>query len=143
MKLFWCLLLVGLAGLCYAQGSAGQDSRSQASPKLGSLKLDSPKQDSPKPKPSAQDSDFVAAPVADGAADRLLLNLNTSSDSGLSDSSRNSCAYMRTYRVKRQERGSDAVAPAGYTTCVPTRHFGVKSAVRTQTNAGDDSREQH
>jgi hypothetical protein len=143
MKLFLCLLLIGLAGVCYAQGSADRDSHNQPSSKQDSPKLDSPKQDSPKPKPSAYDSDFVAAPVADGAADRLLLNLNTSSDSSLSDSSGSSCAYMRTYRVKRQERGSDAVAPAGYTTCVPTRHFGVKSAVRTQTNAGDDSREQH
>jgi hypothetical protein len=38
------------------------------------------------------------------------------------------CAYMRTYRVKREERGSDVTRPAGYTTCVPVQRFGVKRA---------------
>ena len=128
-----CLLMVCLAGLCYAQSAADQDSPNRASPKQ-----DSSKQGSPKPKPAAQDSDFLASPVAHGAADRLILGMT---DSFLPDSSGSSCAYMRTYRVKRQQRGSDAVAPAGYTTCVPTRHFDVKSAVQTQTDAGDDTRE--
>lgn len=39
------------------------------------------------------------------------------------------CAYMRTYRVKRESRGSDATRPAGYTTCVPAARFTIKSAV--------------
>lgn len=39
------------------------------------------------------------------------------------------CMYMRTYRVKRNGRSSDAVRPAGYTECVPTRRFEMKSAV--------------
>jgi hypothetical protein len=38
------------------------------------------------------------------------------------------CAFMRTYRVKRDERGSDVTRPAGYTTCVPVQRFGVKRA---------------
>jgi hypothetical protein len=38
------------------------------------------------------------------------------------------CAFMRTYRMKREERGSDATRPAGYTTCVPVQRFGVKRA---------------
>ena len=42
------------------------------------------------------------------------------------------CAFMRTYRVKRDHRGSDVVRPAGYTTCVPTRRFELKSAVEVQ-----------
>jgi hypothetical protein len=129
-----CLLFVCLAGLCYAQNVADQDSRTQAS-----SKQDSSEQDSPKAKRSASDSDFLAAPVARCGADRLIFNMN--SDLFLPDSSGSSCAYMRTYRVKRQQRGSDAVAPAGYTTCVPTRHFEMKSAVQTQTDAGDDTRE--
>ncbi|MGA7685381.1 MAG: hypothetical protein WCC32_00525 [Terriglobales bacterium] len=134
MKLGLLCLLVCLADFCYAQNAAGKDSPNQAS-----SSQDSSKQDSPKPKPSASDSDFLAAPVAHGAADRLIFNMN--SDLFLPDSSGSSCAYMRTYRVKRQQRGSDAVAPAGYTTCVPTRHFEMKSAVQTQTDAGDDTRE--
>lgn len=43
------------------------------------------------------------------------------------------CAYLRTYRVKRQYHGSDLVSPAGYTTCVPTRRFEMKSAVQVQS----------
>jgi len=39
------------------------------------------------------------------------------------------CAYMRTYRVKREYRNSDEVRPAGYTTCVPSKRFEVRSAV--------------
>ena len=39
------------------------------------------------------------------------------------------CAFMRTYRVKRAARDSDAVRGAGYTTCVPTSRMTLKSAV--------------
>ncbi len=42
------------------------------------------------------------------------------------------CAYMRTYRVKRQYRDSDVVSPAGYTTCVPSKRFELRSAVEVQ-----------
>jgi hypothetical protein len=42
------------------------------------------------------------------------------------------CAFMRTYRVRREQRGSDAVRPAGYRTCVPTRRFELRSAVQVQ-----------
>ena len=45
------------------------------------------------------------------------------------------CAYMRTYRVQRERRGSDLVRPAGYTTCVPTKRFEMKSAVEVQDRA--------
>ncbi len=44
------------------------------------------------------------------------------------------CAYMRTYRVKRQYRGSDVVSPAGYTTCVPSKRFELRSAVQVQND---------
>jgi hypothetical protein len=36
-----------------------------------------------------------------------------------------SCAYMRTYRVKRDSPDSDSTRPAGYTTCVPLAKFRV------------------
>jgi hypothetical protein len=42
------------------------------------------------------------------------------------------CAFMRTYRVRREQRGSDAVRPAGYRTCVPTRRFELRSTVQIQ-----------
>ena len=39
-----------------------------------------------------------------------------------------SCVYMRTYRMKREARGSDVTHPAGYTTCVPVARFTMKRA---------------
>jgi hypothetical protein len=36
-----------------------------------------------------------------------------------------SCAYMRTYRVRREFRGSDITRPAGYLTCVPMAKFRI------------------
>ena len=47
------------------------------------------------------------------------------------------CAYIRTYRVKREYRNSDAVSPAGYTTCVPSARFGVRSAVQVQSEPAE------
>jgi hypothetical protein len=76
-------------------------------------------------KPVAPDSDWLTAPVAGGAADRMIVNLN----SDRPDSSNDSCATMRTYRVKRRGRDSEAVGPAGYTTCVPMRRFEMRSTV--------------
>ncbi len=49
--------------------------------------------------------------------DRVLLSL---------DDLQPTCAYMRTYRVKREARDSDVTRPTGYTTCVPITGFAVK-----------------
>jgi hypothetical protein len=38
------------------------------------------------------------------------------------------CAFMRTYRVKRDARGSDVTRPAGYTTCVPVSRFAMRKS---------------
>jgi hypothetical protein len=80
-------------------------------------------QDSPKPK-SDQAIENAPAP-----ADRIILNL----DSELSPSRYNYCAYMRTYRVKRDHPGSDTTRLAGYTTCVPSKRFEMRSAVQVQS----------
>jgi hypothetical protein len=42
------------------------------------------------------------------------------------------CAFMRTYQVSREHRGSDVVRPTSYRTCIPTRRFELKSAVELQ-----------
>jgi hypothetical protein len=42
------------------------------------------------------------------------------------------CAFMRTYRVRREQQASDAVRPAGYRTCIPARRFELRSAVQIQ-----------
>ena len=99
----------------------------------------SPKPDASKAKSSKPQSDLRAAQVADGAEDRLIFNMNMMPDAPDSQDNANTCAYMRTYRVKRQARGSDAVSPAGYTTCVPTRRFEMRSAVETRTDTRTDS----
>lgn len=94
-----------------------------------------PQAASPRAKSSRQ-SALLAAQVADGTRDRLILNMQPDTPDSLDGANANACAYMRTYRVKRQTGGSDAVAPAGYTTCVPTRRFEMRSAVETRTESG-------
>lgn len=63
------------------------------------------------------------------AADGIVLDLNSSSTTAGPE---HSCAYMRTYRVKRDRPASDMTRPAGYTTCVPFKRFEVRSAVQVQ-----------
>jgi hypothetical protein len=41
------------------------------------------------------------------------------------------CLSLRTYRVARVSPGSDAVRPAGYSTCQPSSRFQVKTAVES------------
>ena len=38
------------------------------------------------------------------------------------------CAYLRVYRMKRDVPGSDITRPAGYTTCVRSSQFTMKSS---------------
>jgi hypothetical protein len=102
------ILSICLASLGYSQTAGDQNSHTT--------------------KPSAEEPGLVTAPVAGGAADRLILNLTSDQP----DSLNNSCASMRTYRVKRRGHGSEAVGPAGYTTCVPMRRFEMHSAVETR-----------
>ena len=94
-----------------------------------------PKAASPRAK-STRQSALLAAQVAERPEDRLILNMKPDTPDSPDDPNANTCAYMRTYRVKRQARGSDAVAPAGYTTCVPTRRFEMRSAVETHMDSG-------
>jgi hypothetical protein len=75
----------------------------------------------------------------DPAALRNLSPGGEPADSMQLDDSRNAaapgttyCAFMRTYQVRRKHRGSDVVWLAGYTTCVPTKRFELKSAVQVQ-----------
>jgi len=42
------------------------------------------------------------------------------------------CAYIRAYRVRRESRYSDAIAPAGYKTCVAAKRFEFKSAMQVE-----------
>ena len=53
-----------------------------------------------------------------------------------SDSRDAVCAFMRTYRVKREFRGSDVTRPAGYTTCVPAARFTMKTTVEVKEEPG-------
>ncbi len=81
------------------------------------------------PQPATGDQAEILNPQS-SADQPFVLNLEPNRD--LVDDSEVFCAYMRTYRVRREYSGSDAVAPAGYTTCVPTRRFELKSAVQVE-----------
>jgi hypothetical protein len=65
--------------------------------------------------------------------DRSYLLLESGRASG--ETGEGFCAFLRTYRVKRPYSGSDVVTPAGYSTCLPSRRFELKSAVDTQTQS--------
>jgi len=75
-------------------------------------------------------NDRAAIETAPAAADHIILDLNSKTMPAGPDIF---CAYMRTYRVKRDHQGSDMTRPAGYTTCVPSKRFEVKSAVQVQS----------
>jgi hypothetical protein len=45
------------------------------------------------------------------------------------------CAYIRTYRVRREYANSDVVTPAGYTACTPSQRFELRSAVATASDS--------
>ena len=107
------LLIVGLAVCLTTAAAYAQDAGNQPSTAA---------------RPAAPDSNWHSAAVVGGAEDRLIFKL----DSDQPDSLNNACAFMRTYRVKRRWRGSDAVSPAGYRTCVPVRRFEMRSAVETR-----------
>lgn len=70
------------------------------------------------------------AVIESAPADHMILDLNSKASPSGDDGT---CAYMRTYRVKRDHPGSDMTMPAGYTTCVPSKRFEMKSAVQVQS----------
>lgn len=43
------------------------------------------------------------------------------------------CLSIRSYVVKRDSKNSDSVHPAGYSTCVPAKRFGLKTADARET----------
>lgn len=49
-----------------------------------------------------------------------------------SDDRDNTCAFLRVYRLRRDVPGSDVTRPAGYTTCVNTARFAMKSSGKPQ-----------
>lgn len=79
------------------------------------------------PKTTNDQAAIVSAPAA---TDHLVLNLDSES---LPPGPPTYCAFLRTYRAKRDHPGSDVTRPAGYTTCVPMRRFEMKSAVQVQS----------
>jgi hypothetical protein len=73
--------------------------------------------------------------------DRVILSPDDRDSSILSlDDREASCVYMRTYRVKREDRDSDVTRPAGYTTCVPAARFVVKRAVEPRLEPSEEAR---
>ncbi len=50
----------------------------------------------------------------------------------MDDFSQPFCAYLRTYRVRRDYQNSDVVRPSGYATCIPAKRWELRTAVETQ-----------
>jgi hypothetical protein len=75
--------------------------------------------------------DLVTDPHSQASLEPFALKSATS-DLRVGDNADTFCAYMRTYRVKRKYRGSDEVRPAGYTKCVPTERFELRTAVQVE-----------
>jgi len=49
------------------------------------------------------------------------------------------CFSMRSYKVARDSKDSDAVHPAGYTTCQPGRRYGLKTTDLRSNSSPDRS----
>jgi hypothetical protein len=88
---------------------------------------------------SAQQSDTLALNTDDAAlqkwarGDQIRMPRIIDDNVILSmDDHQPACAFMRTYRVKREARDSDATRSASYTKCVPIERFAVKRAIRSR-----------
>jgi hypothetical protein len=95
-------LLVLLCGVCGASDSARQSSSQQ----------------------TAVDS-FHSDVGASGIVRPFDLALGDGSDSARDGNV--TCYTIRNYMVKRESRHSDAVTPAGYSTCAASSKYGVKA----------------
>lgn len=81
--------------------------------------------------PSHPANDAVTVQDSQASPKPFALNSATG-DLRAADNAESFCAYMRTYRVKRKYRDSDVVRPAGYTKCVPTGRFELRTAVQVE-----------
>lgn len=70
-----------------------------------------------------------ANPFSDFSSGKTYVVYGATPEADLNPEGDVTCLSMRTYKVKRDDPRSDAVRPAGYSTCQPTKRFGVKSAV--------------
>jgi hypothetical protein len=75
------------------------------------------------------------------AADRSVSKSNKSLPSLWPEASTandsNVCAFIRTYRVMRPYRDSDFVERDGYSTCLPSRRFDLKTALEIEQPESD------
>jgi len=80
------------------------------------------------------DSDYLSKPESNKAVDQYrLLRKYSSKFHGLLNNNATPaqdevCYTMRSYKVERKERSSDATQPAQYSTCQPSSRFDVKNA---------------
>ena len=110
-----------LAGLLMAEvASAGEQAQPTALPAASSAPF--------------TDSDYLSKPESNKAVDQyLLLRKYSSKFHGLGNHNATPvqdevCYTMRSYKVERQERSSDATQPTQYSTCQPSSRFDVKNA---------------
>jgi hypothetical protein len=90
----------------------------------------SPPAASPNPKNGQTQAQVQKSPAGD---DSFLLKIQP--DRGTPVFVESFCAYIRTYRVRREYANSDIVTPAGYTACTPSQRFELRSAVATAADS--------
>jgi hypothetical protein len=112
-----------LAGLLMADvASAGEQAQSTALPAASSsLSLFTDSDDSPKPESNMAVDQYRLLRKYSSKFHRLLANNATPVQDEV-------CYTMRSYKVERKERSSDATPPTQYSTCQPSSRFDVKNA---------------
>jgi hypothetical protein len=113
------LVLVALA-ISQAQQPQAQTATNSRNEQATVQKADTPAQNL-----SSNDARYYSLPGSDRVSD---------------ESAESFCAFLQTFRVKRPYRDSDLVTPAGYTTCVPSKRFELRSTVETQPTIGAGDR---
>jgi hypothetical protein len=90
----------------------------------------SPPAASPNPKNGRAQAQVQNSPAGD---DSFLFKIQPDRETPLFAES--FCAYIRTYRVRREYANSDIVTPAGYTACTPSQRFELRTAVATAADS--------
>jgi hypothetical protein len=110
-----------LAGLLMADvASAGEQAQSTALPAASSATF-TDSDDLPKPESNRAVDQYRLLRKYSSKFHRLLANNATPVQDEV-------CYTMRSYKVERKERSSDATQPTQYSTCQPSSRFDVKNA---------------
>ncbi len=116
------LILLGVAPM-NAQSAPGRNSAS-AEPQLDGLTAPVEFRAHVPPLPKTVEDRLLVTPLSSASRPVRILRKSEQDD--------DTCYYIRSYRVTRDDPGSDETRRAGYTTCQPGSRFQTKTAVDTR-----------